>query len=234
MITHNLNYYSKICSKITIYDNESTDDSREIIKRYNDSNDDTNIVIKNFDTHGEHREDMMVNVRNNCWKGSTADYVIVCDMDEFLFHESLIEKLIEAKNKEIAIPVIIGYNMMASVFPSNYKELITSQIQYGFRDRMFDKNIIFDPKKVKNINYGPGSHSCSPEFYTEEYKQGLLELKLLHYKYIDKDYLYKRHETYANRMSDVNNENRWGYEYNLGDDHIDQIYKLKYYLIKIV
>jgi glycosyltransferase involved in cell wall biosynthesis len=229
MILHTLNYYSKFCSKITIIDNESTDNSIIIAKEF-----DPSIEIVTLKTNGEYREDLMIETRNKCWKGSKADYVIVCDMDEFLYDEFLLEKLRHAKENSINIPVIIGYNMMSVKFPKNYDLPITTQVKYGIRDRMFDKSIIFNPKNIININFGPGSHSCNPDFKTEDIKDELLELKLLHFKYLDKEYLYKRHDNYSSRMSNINREKRYGYEYLLGNEFIDKVFGLSSYLIKIL
>lgn len=229
MIPHTLNYYTRFCRSITIFDNDSTDNSLELIRSLNE-----NINIKRFDSDGEYREDLLMQTKNNCWKGSSADYVIVCDMDEFLYDESLLEKLAYAKEKGIAIPMVSGYNMMSTKFPDNYDQQITDQIKFGYKDRMFDKNIIFDPKQVKDINFGPGCHYCKPSFYKETIRDELVELKLLHYKYLDKSYIYKKHRDNARRMSAINKEMKWGKEYLKGDDFVDKKYKQTYYLIKVI
>lgn len=229
MIPHTLNYYSHFCSQITIFDNDSSDDSVKLIQNF-----DKNIIIKRLDTNGEHREDILRETRNSCWKGSTADYVIVCDMDEFLYHESLLEKLAEAKEKKVAIPIVVGYNMRANQYPENYSKLITEQVQHGVKDRRFDKSIVFDPKQVKNINFRPGSHLCYPEFYKDLVVDDLVEFKLLHYKYLDRDYLYSRHQEYSKRLSSINRENKWGIEYLDGNKHIDEVCDSSHYLIKVV
>jgi glycosyltransferase involved in cell wall biosynthesis len=228
MIVHTLNYYSKICSKIIIIDNGSIDSSLKLAKKY------ANIEIRHLKTNDEYVEDLLVESRNNCWKESTADYVIVCDMDEFLYDENLESKLLTAKNNGVIIPMVIGYNMMSDYFPEDYDRPITKQVQEGLRDKMFDKNIIFDPKKVKDINYGPGSHQCNPLFYEDRVVDPLIEFKLLHYKYIDKEYICKKHEKYSKRMSTVSKEKRHGYEYLLGNGFIEKVFSLSDYLIKVV
>ena len=230
MIRHTLNYYSQFCSKITIFDNDSTDDSVKIAKSF-----DHPIEIKRLDTGKEHREDILRHTRNNCWKESTSDYVIVCDMDEFLYHENLIDQLIKAKNKKVALPVVLGYNMISDTFPNNYQGLITDQVKLGIRSKRFDKQIIFDPAQVKEINFRPGSHLCFPEFYTKSTViDELIELKLLHYKYLDRDYLYDRHQMYAKRMSQTNIDNQWGIEYLDGRDHIDYHYNKPQHFIQVI
>ncbi|WP_281310675.1 glycosyltransferase family 2 protein [Flavobacterium flavigenum] len=220
MIRHTLNYYSEFCSKITIIDNQSTDDSMHLASTYK------NVVFRCLDSGNEFVEDKLTASKNNCWKGSTADYVIVCDMDEFLFDENLQEKLVEAKEQNIIMPAVTGYNMMSDEFPANYKKRITEQVKHGVRSERFDKQIIFDPKKVKEINYRPGAHLCNPVFYENTHAASGIELKLLHYKYLGKDYVYKKHEVYVNRMSEISRKKKHGYEYLEGEAHVNNMFEL--------
>lgn len=221
MIEHTLNYYSKICDKITIIDNQSTDDSIAIVrKKFPD------VIIEELNTNGEFREDIQINIRNNIWKQSNADFVIMADMDEFIVDEDIFSKLNIMKELNIAIPKVKGYNMFSENFPTNYKELIFDQVTNGFRDQTFDKNIIFNPKLVKDMNFGPGSHMCKP-VYKDGYEVNVnhhIELKLLHFKYLGREYLYKKHSLYANRMSEVNKKHNYGFEYELGNNHIDKVF----------
>lgn len=228
IILHTLNYYSKICSKIIIIDNQSTDDSLSLASKYK------NVEFRHLDSGNEFVEDRLTESRNNCWKESTADYVIVCDMDEFLYDENLLKKLVLAKEQGIVIPMIIGYNMMSMDFPANYDKLITEQVKLGVKSSRFDKKIIFDPKKVKEINYRPGAHLSYPVFYENNVVDPLMELKLLHYKYLGKEYLYKKHEGYVDRMSEISKEKRHGYEYLEGKDHINNMFDSCNYLNKVV
>ncbi|MEM0575404.1 glycosyltransferase family 2 protein [Flavobacterium polysaccharolyticum] len=228
MILHTLNYYSKICSKIIIIDNQSTDNSIRLASDYE------NIEFRYLDSGNEFIEDKLTESKNNCWKGSAADYVIVCDMDEFLYDEQLLEKLLIAKEQKIIMPTVIGYNMMSDDFPTNYESLITEQVKYGVRSERFDKQIIFDPKKIKEINYRPGAHLCQPLFYENRVETSKMELKLLHYKYLGKDYLYKKHKGYANRMSEISKDKKHGYEYLEGENHVDSIFESSKLLKKII
>nr|WP_315223616.1 glycosyltransferase family 2 protein [uncultured Flavobacterium sp.] len=228
MIRHTLNYYSQICSKIIIIDNQSTDDSMRLARSYK------NLEFRYLDSRNEFVEDELTASKNNCWKGSNADYVIVCDMDEFLYDENLLEKLALAKHQNIIIPSIIGYNMMSDKFPTNYKKLITEQVKHGVRSERFDKHIIFDPKKIKEMNYRPGAHLCNPVFYEKRDIDSKIEFKLLHYKYLGKDYLYKKHKGYVNRMSEISREKKHGYEYLEGEDHINNMFESAKSLERIV
>lgn len=221
MIEHTLNYHSQFCDKITIIDNQSTDNSVAIVKeKFPD------VIIEELDTGGEYREDVQIEVRNNWWKGSNADFVIMADMDEFVVHPDLVNQLKEMKRQNVAVPKIVGYNMFSETFPDDYNTSILDQVSEKFRDRFFDKNIIFSPKLVKDMNFGVGSHTCDPEFKegVEVKTEHSFEFNLFHFKWLSKEYLYKRHKGYADRMSVENHENNHGMQYLIGKYHIDNTF----------
>jgi glycosyltransferase involved in cell wall biosynthesis len=228
MIRHTLNYYSQFCRKIVVFDNQSTDASAAMAQQY------ANVQVRRLNTKNEFIEDALTEVKNNCWKGSVADFVIVCDMDELLYHPNLDKQLLRAKQLQVAMPVVTGYNMLSESFPLDYEQLITQQVRQGFKTCRFDKHIVFDPKQVKEINYNPGAHICFPEFHTPIQVDALVEFKLLHYKYLGRDYLYQKHQGVVNRMSQVSKDKKHGYEYLEGATHIDKVFDTANHLIQVV
>lgn len=221
MIEHTLNYYSRFCDKITIIDNQSTDNSVAIVKEKFPG-----VIIEELDTGGEYREDMQIDIRNNRWKESEADFVIMADMDEFIIDADLVGKLKEMKRQKVAIPKVVGYNMYSEKFPDDYNTLITDQVTKQFKDRNFNKNIIFSPKLVKEMNFGPGSHFCNPEYqeHLNPQTNHSFKLTLLHFKYLGREYLYEKHHGYGTRMSDVNRRFKFGGVYELGNEHVDDAF----------
>jgi hypothetical protein len=225
IIEHTLNYYVKFCNKITIIDNQSTDNSIEILKTKFPE-----IIIQELDTDGKYREDVLMSIRNSIWKNSEADFVIMADMDEIIYDydHDILDKLNEMKEKGIAIPKVTGYNMYSEKFPDDYNISIINQVSDKVKDKNFDKNIIFNPKLVKEMNFGPGSHYCKPVFNEEVNKlkqvNHSFELSLLHFKYLDREYLYEKHNNYCNRNSNINRFYGYGFEYNLGNKYVDIVF----------
>ncbi len=109
LMPHFLDYYSGFCDKIYIYDNQSDDDTVKICEKYN------NVSVLTFDTAGKIRDDIYLTIKNNIWKKSRgiADYVIVCDIDEFLFHHDLMNFLNNIKSNNVTIVKPIGFNMVS-------------------------------------------------------------------------------------------------------------------------
>lgn len=231
MVRHTLNYYLTFCNTVTILDNYSTDKTLQIIK-----SEYPQVVVTQFDTKGEAREDIQTELKNNCWKNNTtADYVIVCDMDELLYAQNIHQKIEELKKYQPAICVVTGYEMFSKRFPKKYKKSIIEQVKMGVKNNRFDKTIIFSPKKVKEINYDFGAHNCYPELYKKGVVDYIVEFKLLHFKFVGRNQLIRKHKKYQKKLSKVNHANGWGIEYLKGAKYIKKAFKkAKKHKFKIV
>lgn len=207
MLPFMFDYYERFVDKFTIYDNYSDDKSEIIINSH------ANSCMVKFQTGGF--DDSIHNdIKNNCWKHSRgkADYVVVCDMDEFIYHRDIHKFLLMLKDNKFTIVKPFGYNMYSTDYPvySN-GELITQQVRRGVRVPMFDKCILFDPHAIVEINYKPGAHECHPWGRVKAYRSD--EIKLLHYKNIGLEQLLDRNRLYVARLSKENIENNYGAEY---------------------
>lgn len=222
MIRYTLAHYLTFCSKVTIIDNYSTDNTISIIKK--EFSERVNII--QYDSKNQLNDSAYTYIKNNCWKQSQSDWVIVCDMDELLYYNNSgfgIIDFLQALGSSSPIITPYGYNMFSETFPDKYIAQITSLINTGVRAPNFDKAILFQPKMLEEINYGPGAHYCNPVIKKEH--QGNLcyrteHLKLLHYKYIGIDYLTQKHDQYASRLSNYNKINKFGAEYLKGKQHV--------------
>jgi len=197
-------HYEKIAAKIIVFDNQSTDGSREFIQQH------PLCTLVEYNTKNLLRDDIHRFIKNSAWKESKgiADWVIVSDIDEFLFHKDLVEQLLLFKSKGITIPYVEGFNMISDTYPVQGIS-ITEQVRYGAYSIQFSKQILFDPNKIIDINYTPGGHTIEPE---GDIKIGG-ELKLLHYKYLGShDRLQKRWDEVGQTLSTINVENKWGTE----------------------
>jgi hypothetical protein len=208
---HLLNYYSNFCQKITFYDNESTDNTINIINSFDRC--ETEIIT--YSTNGEIRDDIYVQIKNSCWKGIDADFVIIIDSDEFLYHDNLLDFL---TNNKFDVYYPTGYNMISNYFPEDYSKLISDQVTLGNYCKNYSKSVIFNPKTIKDINYGIGAHESNPIGHTEINIYTGSDLKLLHYKNLGFDYRYNKNSAYGKTLSSYNQINRFGWHYNMTED----------------
>lgn len=208
-----LRHYGRIASKIFIYDNESTDRSVEVIRSY------PNTEVIPFSTGRELNERRLTSIRNHAWKKSRgkADWVIVVDADEFLYHPDLIGCLKSYRQKEITISTLVGYEMVSDTFPK-IEGMIYDEVKLGVRNKVFDKTCVFDPNAIYGINYNFGSHEAAP--------RGILnfdisrELKLLHFNFLGLDYLLERYASRKARLNEYHIKHSLCSHYLLSKDQI--------------
>lgn len=215
-----LRHYSPLCRSITIWDNESTDGSLDIISSY------PNTKVVQHPTGNEIRDDLWLEFKNTSWKESrgaaAADWVLVVDLDEIVYHPRLLEYLEACKAKGITLAWTVGYEMVSERFPETSGQ-IYEDVTDGVRDEWYSKPAIFDPNAITEINYEPGAHTCNPTGRVSEDHSP--DLKLLHYRFLGLDYVLPRFEARRRRQSSLNKQRGWGYHFQKGPREIKRWYK---------
>jgi glycosyltransferase involved in cell wall biosynthesis len=209
-----LKHYSQYVNKIVVYNNQSTDNSIQILNDWKECE----IEIRDYDTNNQYDEQTILNLKNNCWKGDDSDYVIVCDVDELLYHPNLIEFINKQPFTDYFTPV--GYHMMGEEIPTDYTKQIYEIIKNGTPDKQYNKNVLFKRKNITETNYAPGAHSNSYKGVERLINCAVDELKLLHYKWLSPEYVVYKHTHYGERRSQHTINSGWGTHYGLGRDKI--------------
>jgi glycosyltransferase involved in cell wall biosynthesis len=192
-----LKHYKKFANNITVYDNMSTDNSVKIMNEYG-------VNVIQFDTNGKFEESVLMNIRNNCWKNSDADWVIVCDTDELIYHEDIINYLSNTNSTHI---ITEGYEMMTETLPTT-KGQIYEEIKNGYFKPDYSKPCLFKPSEITETNFAPGSHTSRPTGNVININNS--GIKLLHYKYLNREVLINKYKHYADRQSDEMKRMGWG------------------------
>lgn len=182
-----LKHYLKF-GKVNLFDNYSTDQTVAIAKKMG-------AEISTFGRPGVMDEEEYLKIKNHIWKKSSADYVIVCDVDEILqINESLLKRAFEQGS---TIFKTWGW----SVYSENIPSKDWSEIQTGVEDFNFCKQILFSPK-ISDINYSYGCHIANPQGNLRYFDS---VVPLFHYRNVGGcDRLIKRHAEYRKRMSEFN------------------------------
>lgn len=142
--------------KINIYNNNSTDSSLVLCK-------DAGCIIKNFPVYTEYN---LQDFKNNIWKQSQAEWIIICDVDELV---QISQYGLNTLNVDVNIIKFRGYNMTGEGNPEGF--------DYGFLCSPYDKCCVFK-NTIQEINYSIGAHLCTPSpnpIYSDK------EFKLFHY-----------------------------------------------------
>lgn len=215
MLPFFFNYYDNIVDQYFIYDNGSTDRSLSILKAH------PKVNIDSFVVDGDSLVMSAMDLFNQFWKRSKgkADWIIVCDLDEHLYHPDLrsyLEKC-QSEGKTLVIPA--GYEMVSDFFP-NSTDLLHETIREGVRTHLYDKPQIFNPNEIEEMNFAPGRHSASP--VGNIVSPPTMEVCLLHYKYLGFEYVNARHLTLKQglRKNDIAHaqgvQYLWNEQYRLG------------------
>lgn len=204
-----IKHYQKFCDKVIIMDNHSTDNTCQIAESMG-------CEVRKFGTQFfDDAENMKA--KNECWKGSQADWVIVCDADEVLFSVGIIQGIFlhgpqrqfnQFTDAGVTIIKTYGWQIMSDHMPKD--DLL--EITNGYHFANYSKSIIFSPKHVQEINYNPGAHKCNPignVVWSDE------TLYVLHYKHIGGiQRTINRYAQYKKRLSSNNIRKGWGIHYH--------------------
>jgi glycosyltransferase involved in cell wall biosynthesis len=195
LLPHFFAHYGKFARRIVVYDNGSDDGSQEIVRRLGG-------VLRTYNTRDQQDNEAMRHLKNNCWKESEADWVVVCDMDEFLQGH---HRLAAFNPRECPAPVFLceAWQIVTESPPTDF-----TTATRGVRLPHFDKCLCFPPT-LKAINYNHGCHKAEPT--GDHIVSGIL--RLYHYNFLSEDYVVQRWKRYVPRMSQSDRDNHWGEHY---------------------
>lgn len=213
LIPHFIDHYKKFCDKIVVYDNMSTDNTKQIAL-------DNGCEVISWEAPGGGLNDRCyLEIKQNCYKRdrNNYDWVIVVDADEFITHkdgDDLFIKCMEHySSSKVMLPKVKGYNMFS--WDHDLSQPL-NKIREAVPSSDYSKSVIFNPSL--EVSWEPGCHIC--HIANDSVDE---QLVLKHYKYINYDYVVARSRLFKNRLSEENkkegsgthylwNDNKW-YEY---------------------
>jgi len=182
MLPHFFKHYGPLVDRFLIFDNGSTDGSLEMLAG------DERVRVAHFETEFDSFADTELRLSEEMWKDSRglAQWVIVIDIDEHLYHEDLRSYFRLCKEREVTAIQAVGYEMVSETFPgagSRLCDVVTTGVRMP---QWHDKLCAFNPSAIARTNFSYGRHSASPEgcvrWPTEH------EVLLLHYKRLGLEY----------------------------------------------
>lgn len=207
-VKHYQNKLGKDNVSFIIYDNASTDDTTNIAK-------DLGCKVVKIGGDGKLRDDELLNFKNNVWKDSKADFVIIADIDEFIDIPSNID--------EYDLIMSEAWDMVGD----GSKTPLT--IEHGVRNIVYDKTNIFSPKTVKEINYTIGAHTCNPTpVKSKTLKTHPTKSKMYHMKFISEEFVLSSYRKIKETLSAQNLENGWARQYQMDQSEVRKEYFTKF------
>lgn len=217
-----IQYWKRFARHVYVYDNGSDDGSIELLSQYPDW-----ITVRHYETNGTINDLVYLQIKNNCWKGSDADWVCVCDMDECLYAKDIfgeIEKLESEKGISIISPQ--WGDIYSTDFPEYDENKLCHEVVGGVvlsSGINVHKYILFKPSEIKEINFGPGAHFCNPVGTGN--KCFCQELYIVHLKNLGEQYKIERCKILNQRLSSTNKKYGLGTHYAMSEEKIREEFK---------
>jgi hypothetical protein len=228
MLPYFFRHYDPLVDRYFISDNGSTDRSLDLLAA------NRKVVRGEFHVEGGSFVQAATAHYNRCWKQSRgiADWVIIVNIDEHIYHPDLRRYLKTCTENGVSILLPEGYNMVSDGWPASSKPLWKT-VQHGMRDPIWDKPQVFNPNRIEEINFREGRHAASPTGAVVFAKPE--EARMLHYKYLGAEYLVRRHAELRARFPTADFDQGFGYQY-LWDEqkNVDELQRAKAAAVRVV
>jgi len=159
MIPYVMPYYERLgFDKLYVYDNESTDNTVELLKQY------PFIEIRTFKTKGKNNriQSELKTQFIKKYQNQKDTWLYISDFDEVIYYDGNFRKYLQEKNSQ-------GYTYLNQImiepitdkFPNN---LVHKNCEIGHIWKDISggaKMTLFKPYEIKNVSYGPGAHKVN-------------------------------------------------------------------------
>ncbi len=220
MLPFFMRHYQSWIDRFVIFDDGSTDGSIEYLASFK------NVEVRRFEREFE---DSLVEshrfLYDTCWQESTgkADWVVVTNLDEHLFHPTPLKYLYDCKKNGVTAVPGLGFQMITDLFPRENQHL-AHDVKLGMPWPQMSKLSLFDPNAISATNYAVGRHTAQPEGNAVYPAKD--ELLNLHFKYLGLDYLTERSRELKSGLQSVDIANKWGHRYLWDRNRIEVDFQL--------
>lgn len=210
IMPYTLRHYATFADRITVYDAFSTDNTRNICRKYG-----ANVV--DWKTDG--LNDMLAkHVKSTGWiNDHRSDWVICVDADELIYFPKGIEyTLAEYEQQRVEVVKPHGFEMFSESLPSKDGQ-IYDEIKFGGRDdKWYAKPVLFSPRRISSIEFAAGAHTTKwIDINGSEHSNPTVPTEpptyLLHYHHIGSlQRIADKYDATRKRLSKINEKNRHG------------------------
>lgn len=236
MLEWSVRHYLAVADRIVIHDGGPTGLSTKWVetgKYHAPDSPFLNVECRPWDTAAELNDALAMRLKNTCWRGTDADFVITADMDELVYSPlGLRRRLAIAKEQGAAVLRPHGFEMFSDHWFEAHTYVpevqLTELAPFGAPDDdWYAKPIVFSPRLVEDSGFGLGAHESRPWMKDG---RGLVcdrkwpfasDLHLLHYKSIfgGIDRIARRYDETRKRLCAQNVRNNWGNVHDSGAVH---------------
>ena len=196
-----LRHYSKFADKIVVFDEQSTDGTREIVAACQKAE------LRDW-PHTGLDDNRFIEAVNTVYKEAAGkfDWVAWPDVDELLYHADIGKVLDETKADMLGAE---GWAMISAIAPNGVSGQLYDHFRNGLRQPNYDKYIIWRP--MFHVEHQHGRHTYAPDWpKCDGVKEVVPDLRLLHYHYLGIEKTAARHRRNYGRAMDK--KFAWNYD----------------------
>lgn len=170
-----LKHYEQFAEKILVWDDKSTDGSREILQSH------PKVECHTWPYDDGISEDQFLDFANRTYPIACgkADWVMWVDMDELLYADDVPRLLEEERAKGVQVIPSVGFNMTGDGLPPLDNRQLWQIMQQGVHAPVYSKPVVFDPNCLMRWNRGKHALAICDGKIADRPK-----FKLLHYRYL--------------------------------------------------
>jgi len=223
MLPYTIRHYQTFATRIVVHDNFSTDRTREIALEMG-------AELQDWDTGGEFNDLMAMDLKNQCWRGTSADWAICIDCDELLYFPYGARSALATYEKLGAVMIKPhGFEMFSDGYPTTTGQ-IYEEVKIGAPDdKWYAKPVLFSPRRVSSSGFGIGAHEADPTLKDgmvlrigADWPKAVPRAFLLHFHQIGPmGDIAAVYDARLARLSEVNVKNRWG-NFKVGRVHAQE------------
>jgi len=200
-------HYDRFVDHYVLFDDGSTDSTLSLLA------DHPKVEVRQFiwsDTESFAFSEQALS--NQCWKESRgmADWVVITDIDEHLFHRSIVQYLDTCSGEGITLVPALGFQMISEDIPATGETLCQSRF-FGAPWKQMMKPSIFKPSEIEEIDFSVGRHTANPIGNVRVPVRD--EVLLLHYKYLNFEQTHGRHVQLATKLKSKDIRFGMGHKY---------------------
>ncbi len=209
-------HYDAWVDRYVIYDDGSTDGSREILRAH------PKVELRDFPRSDadsfvlSHRT-----IQNEAWKESRhkADWIVVTAIDEHLHVPGRVmaDYLFEQADRGVTLIPALGFDLNHAEMPDD-AGLLVERVTRGRPRLAFNKLSIFKPEALRETGFGPGRHAAVPE--GDLVLPPSDSLLLWHYKHLGFERNAVREANQAGRLGRTDREQGFGQHYLWGRERL--------------
>jgi Glycosyl transferase family 2 len=213
-----LRHYRDLVDRFFIFDNGSIDETLSLLAA------EPRVSVRHFDVTGDSFTDQERRMSDTIWHQSRgrAAWVIMLDIDEFLYHPDLRGYLDRCRQEGITVIDTIAYEMVTDALPPANLPL-TESVICGVREPFYDKLCMFDPDAIAATNYTPGRHRAAPVGSVKWPPSRAVTL--VHYKRLGVEHLVERYGYLKHGLRSRDLSMRWGEQYLMSRGDIEREFR---------